>query len=132
MIAILLIDLHTSYAYPSEPIQADLYGIICYETNSTPCLKKPGNGDIWINIMGPKEEISTFSDVMVDPSVSAPTGYEKHTDFFIFDNGSTTTGIGIINGLMYYKNPNDIQYYTWDGYGFLMFTNYSAWEQAVE
>lgn len=132
MIAIFLIDIHTSYAYPSEPIQADLYQIKCYETNTKPCLKIKGNGDIWITIMGPGEVISTLTDVTIDPGQPAPTGYEKNNDFFIFDNGSSTTGIGIINGLMYYKNPNDIQYYIWDGYGILKFTNYSDWEQAVQ
>lgn len=116
--------------------QADQFRLICsitcYETNTEHCLTRKGNGDISITIMGPKEVISTFKDVTVDPSVSAPTGYEKHTDFFIYDNGSSTTGIGIVNGLMYYKNPSDIQYYTWDGYGFLLFTTYSAWENAVQ
>jgi hypothetical protein len=132
MIAVFLIDLHTSYAYPSGPVTADLYSITCYETNTTPCITIKGNGGIGITIMGPREVVSTFTDVSVDPTASAPTGYEKHTDFFIYDNGSSTTGIGIINGLMYYKDPNNIQYYTWEGYGFLTVTHYSAWLGAVQ
>lgn len=103
--------------------------VVAYYCDNGPghCLKFQGNGDIWITLPGILHTITI--QVPVNQLVPAPSeGYQEYCKFFLFNQTpSQTTGIGLLDGSLHFKD-NSSQFYYYELEEQTLINNYEEWE----
>lgn len=94
------------------------------------------NGNMTVKVCDMKNKTGgsdALEPDMPDDPFDCPQGYTTFNDYFLPDHSGTGTGLGVIDGLMYFNESNPLdEFYYWAWDTSLIFDNYDDWAAEME